>query len=50
MSNILQTIAEYTMLRVEEAKKRKSLEVIKEEALSMNGNTGFPFEKADPPH
>ena len=46
MSNILQTIAEYTMLRVEEAKKRKSLEVIKEEALSMNGNTGFPFEKA----
>lgn len=46
MSNILQTIAEYTLFRVEEAKKRKSLEVIKEEALSMNGNTGFPFEKA----
>ena len=46
MSNILQTIAEYTLFRVEEAKKRKSLEVIKEEALSMNGNTGFSFEKA----
>lgn len=44
--NILEEIADKTRLRVEKAKKEKSLAQIKEEALAMDANTGFPFEKA----
>lgn len=44
--NILEEIADKTKLRVEKAKKEKSLAQIKEEALAMDANTGFPFEKA----
>lgn len=45
-ANILETIAEYARERVAEAKVKKPLEEIKEEALSMNCDTGFPFEQA----
>lgn len=44
--NILTTIADYAKIRVEKAKELKSLETVKAEALSLNSNTGFPFEKA----
>lgn len=44
--NILEEIADKTRLRVEKAKKEKSLAQIKEEAIAMDANTGFPFEKA----
>lgn len=46
MANILDTIAEYARERVAASKKIHSLEEIKEKALSMNCDTGFPFEKA----
>lgn len=44
--NILNTIADYAKLRVAEKKKLLSLSDIKITALSMNCETGFPFEKA----
>ncbi len=46
MENILETIAEYARVRVEKAKAQTPLEEIKEQALSLNTDTGFPFEKA----
>lgn len=46
MSDILQTIAEATRVRVAESKKVRSLEEVKAAALAMDANTGFPFEKA----
>lgn len=46
MAAILDTIAEYTKERVTKAKEIFSLEEIKKQAISMNCNTGFPFEKA----
>lgn len=46
MATILDTIAEYAKERVNEAKKNLSLEEIKKQALAMNTDTGFPFEKA----
>ena len=46
MKTILHTIADYTAMRINIAKKDVSLEKMKAHALSMNGNTGFPFEKA----
>ncbi|MFC2661581.1 MAG: indole-3-glycerol phosphate synthase TrpC [Eubacterium sp.] len=46
MSSILETIAESTRKRVAEAKKRVPAEEMKERALAMDPNTGFPFEKA----
>ncbi len=46
MATILDTIAEYTKERVNKEKEVRSLTKIKSEALSMNCNTGFPFEKA----
>lgn len=46
MSTILDTIADYARLRTEKAKKAVPLPEIKKQALSMNCNTGFPFEKA----
>lgn len=46
MATILDTIAEYARERVAEAKEILSLEEIKQQALSMDCNTGFPFEKA----
>lgn len=46
MTTILDTIAEYARERVKEAKKKLSPEEIKKQALAMNCNTGFPFEKA----
>ncbi|MCM1364226.1 MAG: indole-3-glycerol phosphate synthase TrpC [Faecalibacterium sp.] len=44
--NILETIADYTKIRVAERKKEVSLDEIKTQALGMNTQTGFPFEKA----
>lgn len=44
--NILETIADYAKIRVSEKKKIISLDEIKQQALSMNTDTGFPFEKA----
>lgn len=46
MTTILDTIADYAGERVKEAKKNLPLEEIKKQALAMNCNTGFPFEKA----
>lgn len=46
MATILDTIADYAKERVAESKKICSLEVMKERALSMDCNTGFPFEEA----
>ncbi|MCH5256626.1 MAG: indole-3-glycerol phosphate synthase TrpC [Lachnospiraceae bacterium] len=46
MSTILDTIAEYARERVANAKKSRSLEEIKQLALSTDCNTNFPFEKA----
>lgn len=46
MTTILDTIASYAKERVEEAKKTLSLEEIRQQALSMNCSTDFPFEKA----
>ncbi|MCI2105962.1 MAG: indole-3-glycerol phosphate synthase TrpC [Intestinimonas sp.] len=46
MENILNTIADYARARVAEKKKLLSLTEIKAAALSMDRETGFPFEKA----
>ena len=46
MATILDTIAVYAAKRVKAAKAQVPLEEIKKQALSMNCNTGFPFEKA----
>lgn len=46
MSTILDTIAAYAKIRVEEAKKTLPPDEIKEQALAMNCITGFPFEQA----
>lgn len=46
MATILDTIADYAKVRVEEAKKQIPLEEMKKQALAMNCETGFPFEKA----
>lgn len=43
---ILETIAETTKKRVAEEKESCSLEEMKMQALAMNPDTGFPFEKA----
>jgi indole-3-glycerol phosphate synthase len=45
-ANILETIAAHARERVAAAKERVSLEEIREKALAMNCETGFPFEKA----
>lgn len=44
--NILEEIAEKTRERVASCKEQKPLEQVKREALSMDANTGYPFEKA----
>lgn len=44
--NILEEIAEKTRVRIENAKKFKSLEAIKKEAEKLPADAGFPFEKA----
>ncbi|MGN0377543.1 MAG: indole-3-glycerol phosphate synthase TrpC [Suilimivivens sp.] len=46
MATILDTIAEYAKERVASAKAQLPLKEIKKQALSMDCNTGFPFEKA----
>lgn len=46
MATILETIADYAKKRVEEANAVHPLAEIKELALSMDCQTGFPFEKA----
>lgn len=46
MATILDTIADYAKERVAAAKQQLPLEKIKEQAFSMNRQTGFPFEKA----
>ncbi|GHU82262.1 indole-3-glycerol phosphate synthase [Clostridia bacterium] len=43
---ILDTLAESTRLRVEQAKKSAPLEEVKEKALSLPNSNDFPFEKA----
>lgn len=43
---ILNEIADKRKIAVEELKKKKSLEKVKKEALKLDVNTGFPFEKA----
>ncbi|MBR2190016.1 MAG: indole-3-glycerol phosphate synthase TrpC [Eubacterium sp.] len=44
--NILQEIAGYTALRVEQNKRLHPLEELKERAEAMSADTGFPFEQA----
>ncbi len=46
MATILDTIAEYAKERVAAARLLAPLSELKDKALSMNCNTGFPFEKA----
>lgn len=46
MSDILNTIAEYTRERVARSKSVLSTEDLREKALAMDASTGFPFEKA----
>ena len=46
MKSILDTIAAYAKERVKTAKETLPLEKLKQQALSMECNTGFPFEKA----
>ena len=46
MKSILNTIAAYAKQRVGAAKETLPLEKLKQQALSMECNTGFPFEKA----
>ncbi len=43
---ILEEIAQYTLSRYEQAERIKPLAKVKEEALEVDLNTGFPFEKA----
>lgn len=43
---ILNEIAERTMKRVEELKKQKDLQTIRQEAEKLGSNTNFPFQKA----
>lgn len=45
MSTILDTIADYAKIRVDEAKKNISLAEMKERAMSFPSGSGFPFEK-----
>ena len=44
--NILQTIAAHTVKRVEASRQKMSAEEMRRAALSMNPDTGFPFEAA----
>ncbi len=44
--NILNEIAEKTKERIALEKKAKSIDELKKEALLLNKNTGFPFERA----
>ena len=44
--NILQTIAAHTVKRVEASRQKVSAEKMRSAALSMNPDTGFPFEAA----
>ena len=44
--NILQTIAAHTVKRVEASRQKVSAEKMRRAALSMNSDTGFPFEAA----
>lgn len=46
MDTILNTIADYAKIRVQQSKQLVSYDDIKSMALSMNCDTGFPFEKA----
>ncbi len=46
MSNILETIASYTKIRIHQTKAMKSMREIQAEAMLLNCNTGFPFEEA----
>ena len=43
---ILETIAEATRKRVAAEKEKCSLAEMKEKAMAMNPDTGFPFEQA----
>lgn len=44
--DILDEIAQKTRERLVLCKELKTLEQVKEEALAMDCNTGFPFEEA----
>ncbi len=46
MSNILESIASYTKIRIHQTKAMKSMEEIKVEAFLLDCDTGFPFEEA----
>ena len=46
MSTILHTIANYAKVRTEQARQQVSGREMKERALSMDCETGFPFERA----
>lgn len=46
MDTILNTIADYAKIRVQQSKQLVSYDDIKSMALSMNCDTGFPFERA----
>ena len=46
MDTILNTIADYAKIRVQQSKQLVSYDDIKSKALTMNCDTGFPFEKA----
>lgn len=46
MATILDTMADYAKVRVKEALQIHPLEEIRKQALSMNCQTDFPFEKA----
>ncbi len=43
---ILDEIAERTVVRVDELKKKKALEAVRREAEALGSATGFPFQKA----
>ena len=45
-ATILDTIAARTRLRVEHSKQQRPLAALREDALSRNAETGFPFEAA----
>ncbi len=46
MSDILETIASYTKIRMHQTKAMKSMREIQAEAMLLDCNTGFPFEEA----
>ena len=46
MKNILEELADYARIRVQQAEKKLPLKDLKAQAEALNPNTGFPFEAA----